>query len=219
MANRPAKSVRAENALARREAIVAAALDVFVEKGFAAARMEDIARWAGVAKGTIYLHFSDKEALFEAIVRQEIRPRLDAAALRVQDGIRLEEFLGQVFMPVFQDVANTRRGAVIRLLIGESGRFPKLAEVYYRVVVEPGIALMSKVARRALERGELRDDTLVRFPQLMVAPIIFTVVWKGLFERFRHLDAEQMARAYFDRLLPMQDEGKKKKEKSRKAGK
>jgi hypothetical protein len=87
------------------------------------------------------------------------------------------------------------------------------------VVVEPGIALMSKVARRALERGELRDDTLVRFPQLMVAPIIFTVVWKGLFERFRHLDAEQMARAYFDRLLPMQDEGKKKKEKSRKAGK
>ena len=102
MANRPAKSVRAENALARREAIVAAALDVFVEKGFAAARMEDIARWAGVAKGTIYLHFSDKEALFEAIVRQEIRPRLDAAALRVQDGIRLEEFLGQVFMPEFR---------------------------------------------------------------------------------------------------------------------
>ena len=192
---------RTENAALRRTAIIDAALDEFVEKGFAAARMEDIARRAGVAKGTIYLNFSDKEALFEAIVKQEIRPRIDAATAAALAGGSFRDFVEHCFLPVLCDVARSRRGAVMRLLIGEAGRFPQLAEVYYRVVIEPGIGAMQTLIERALERGELEGDMLLEFPQLMMAPAILAVIWTGLFDRFRHLDVERMAHAYFDQIL------------------
>src|SRR5690242_11661051 len=119
---------RSQNAASRRTAIINAALEEFIEKGFAAARMEDIARRAGVAKGTIYLNFTDKEALFEAIVKQEIRPNVDIAAAVATAGGSLHSFLESAMLPVLKDFVHTRRGAVLRLLIGEAGRFPKLAE-------------------------------------------------------------------------------------------
>lgn len=191
---------RLEKAAERRTAIVNAAVDEFIEKGFAAARMEDIAKRAGVAKGTIYLNFSDKEALFEAIVKQEIRPKIDAAAATAASGGSLRDFLELTLLPVIGELLRTRRGGVLRMLIGEAGRFPKLAEVYYRVVIEPGLASIATLVRRARERGELPDNLLVEFPQLLIAPVLFGVVWSGLFEPFRHLDVEQMARAYYDHM-------------------
>lgn len=192
---------RDENAALRRTAIVDAALDEFAEKGFTSARMEDIAKRAGVAKGTIYLNFSDKEALFEAIVNQEIRPTIDALASAVAAGGSLRDFLDRRLLPLLGDLARTRRGAVLRMLLGEAGRFPKLAEVYYRVVIGPALDSLRALLRRANEREELKATMLVQFPQLLVAPIPMTVIWAGLFERFEHLDVERMGRAYFDFLL------------------
>lgn len=162
--------------------------------------MEDIARRAGVAKGTIYLNFSDKEALFEAIVKQEIRPKIDTAASIAASGGSLREFLELTLLPVLDEMVGTRRGAVLRMLIGEAGRFPRLAEVYYRVVVQPGLGAIRKLVESAVERGELHDSMLVEFPQLLVAPMLLAVIWTGLFERFEHLDVNRMARAYFDRM-------------------
>ncbi len=185
----------------KRVAIVNAALDEFVEKGFAAARMEDIARRAGVAKGTIYLNFSDKEALFEAIVRKEIGPKVDAAAILAASGGSLSDFIHATFLPALDEITQTRRGAVLRLLIGEAGRVPKLAEVYYRVIVEPGLRSIRLLVEQAIERGELRDDLLVQFPQLFIAPMLLAVIWTGLFERFQTLDLKQMARAYYDHVI------------------
>ena len=192
---------RAEHAALRRTAIVNAALDEFVEKGFAAARMEDIARRAGVAKGTIYLNFSDKEALFEAIVKQEIRPKIDSAAAIAAAGGSLRDFLEITLLPALRDMVRTRRGAVLRMLIGEAGRFPKLAEVYYRVVVEPGLASVRTLVQRAQERGELSNEMLLEFPQLLIAPMLLAMIWAGLFERFRPLDVERMVQAYFAHML------------------
>ncbi len=194
-------SRRTEKAALRRTAIINSALDEFVEKGFAAARVQDIARRAGVAKGTIYLNFSDKEALFEAIVKQEIRPRVDAAAAAALAGGSLRDFVELCFVPVLTDLAHSRRGAVIRLLIGEAGRFPQLAEVYYRVVIEPGVGAMQTLVQRAIARGELEGGMLLEFPQLIMAPAILAVIWTGLFDRFRRLDVERMAHAYFDQIL------------------
>jgi AcrR family transcriptional regulator len=201
---------RSRNAAIRRKAIVDAALSEFLDKGFAAARMEDIARRARVAKGTIYLHFTDKEALFEAIVMQEIRPRVDEAAMGLAAGESLQEFVDHMLLSFVREVVNTRRGAVIRLLIGEAGRFPKLAEVYFRVVVEPGLTLITTLLKRASETGELRNDLLLEFPQLLMAPAILGVIWTGLFERFRHLDVEQMLHAYFQHMLAASDKPSKK---------
>lgn len=192
---------RDHNAMLRRNAIIDAALDEFAQKGFAAARMEDIAKRAGVAKGTIYLNFNDKEALFEAIVNQEIRPNIDALASIVAGGGSLRDFLDKTLLPLLKDLARTRRGAVLRLLLSEAGRFPKLAEVYYRLVIAPGRDLIRSLLVRAKDCGELEATMLVQFPQLLFAPMPLSLMWAALFERFEHVDVERMARAYFDFLL------------------
>ncbi|MBV8832235.1 MAG: TetR/AcrR family transcriptional regulator [Acidobacteriaceae bacterium] len=194
-------TLRSRGAAVRRTAIVNAALDEFIEKGFAAARIEDIARRASVAKGTIYLHFNDKEQLFEAIVKQEIRPKIDAAAAIAASGGSLRDFIEGTLLPVLDEMAHTKRGAVIRLLIGEAGRFPKLAEVYYRVVIEPGLSAIRMLVRRAKQHGELTGDLFLEFPQLLVAPLLLAVIWKGLFERFHSLDVNRMAHGYFEGVL------------------
>src|SRR5690348_10861502 len=153
---------RVQKTAARREAIIDAALDEFTEKGFAAARMDEIARRAGVAKGTIYLNFSDKEALFEAIVRQEITPLVDAVSSASASDQSFRAIVTQHLLPIIRDLANSRRGSVVRLLIAEAGRFPKLADVYYRMVVEPGMRAIGRLAHRAHARGELRNEALAR---------------------------------------------------------
>jgi AcrR family transcriptional regulator len=197
---RKAVNQRSKNAALRRSAIVDAALDEFVEKGFAATRIDDIARRAGVAKGTIYLNFKDKEALFQAIVKQEITPHIDAAAALAASGGSLRQFFETTFSPMMKDLVHTRRGAVLRMLIGEAGRLPKLAKLYYRLVIEPGLESIRTLARRSVERGELHDQTLAEFPQLLIAPMLLSVIWVGLFERFQHLDVERMMRAYFSHI-------------------
>jgi AcrR family transcriptional regulator len=198
---------RALTAAARREAIVNAALEEFAEKGFASTRMEDIARRAGVAKGTIYLNFNNKEALFEAIVKQEIRPRVDAASAIALTGGSLQELVKTMLLPVLDDLIHSRRGAVLRMLIGEAGRFPALAEVYYRVVIEPGMLAIRAIAQRAKESGSLRDNLLVEFPQLLMAPVVLAVIWTGLFEKYQPLEVNRMIEAYFTRLIPIGSTG------------
>ncbi len=186
----------------RRHAIVKAALEEFTKKGFAAARMDDIARRAGVAKGTIYLRFEDKEALFEAIIRQEISPLVNAAATGLESGESVRAFLDRTLMPLFSDPGRARRIAVLRLLIAEAVRFPKLPELYFRAVVEPGLKVFSRLARRAFEKGELSNIAPVRYPQLLLAPAIVGLLWSGLFDRFHPLDVEAMLRAHLDQLFP-----------------
>lgn len=192
---------RTEQALIRRRAIVNAALDEFLDKGFAATRVEDVARRAGVAKGTIYLNFKDKEDLFAAILEQEIRPNIDTAAIGPRRGETLAGYADRVMVPLLSLLIQSRRAAVIRLLIGEAGRFPKLAEVYFRLIVEPGLSAMRGMLREAAKREELTDDMLLKFPHLMVAPAIFSVVWTGLFQSFSSLDVEAMLRAYYRHIL------------------
>jgi AcrR family transcriptional regulator len=200
------KPNRAEQALLRRRAIVDAAIDEFLEKGFAATRVEDIARRAGVAKGTIYLNFKDKEALFAAIVQQEIRPKVDTAALGPLPEETLRDYAGRVIVPLVSELVNSRRAALIRLLIGEAGRFPKLAEVYFRLVVEPGLGAVRAMLQQASKRHELTDDMLLKFPHLMVAPAIFSVIWTGLFQQFSSLDVEAMLRTYYQHVLACAEE-------------
>jgi AcrR family transcriptional regulator len=195
---------RSENAALRRRAVIEAALDEFIENGFTAARMEDIARRAGVAKGTIYLNFKDKDALFLAIIKQEITPHLDALSFLAASGASLGQFLESTFSAMVKDLTKTKRGAVVRLLISEAERFPKLAESYYRLVIEPGLQSIRILARRSFERGELVDATLAEFPQLVIAPLLLSVIWTGLFERFRHVDVQRMVRAYFSHIAGLQ---------------
>ena len=203
------QQTRRDKTALNREAILNSALDEFTEKGFAAARMEDIARRAGVAKGTIYLNFADKESLFEAIVTQEIVPLIGAAKSPLAPGETVRGFLERTVLPLLQDFPNSRRGLVMRLIVTEGCHFPKLAEVYYRKVIAPGLAAFGTLAKHAVKTGELGGDALVRFPQLMIAPAILSVVWSGLFERLKPLDTQEMLRAHFDQIFGMAKDAKK----------
>jgi AcrR family transcriptional regulator len=185
----------------RREAILAAALEEFSARGFAATRLDDVAQRAGVAKGTIYLYFRDKESLFQELVRAMLSPLvgvIEAAPLRDLPIRAVAEMIIDVFV---NDIYGTRRKDVIRLTLAEGPRFPKIAEFYYREVIARVLPVMRGLLRRAVDRGELGHDALARFPQLLVAPALVAVMWSGLFDRFEPLDVRQMMQAHLELLF------------------
>jgi AcrR family transcriptional regulator len=185
----------------RREAILAAALKEFSASGFAATRLDDVARRAGVAKGTIYLYFRDKESLFQELVRTMLGPLVDTirgAAMAELPARALAEAIAELFV---REIFGTRRKDVIRLVITEGARFPKLAEFYYHEVIERVLGVMRARLKRAVEHGELPDDALARFPQLLVAPALVAIVWNGLFDRLAPLDVRDLMRAHISLIF------------------
>ena len=199
----PPRRVRSDaERQAKERAILDAALDVFAESGFAPARLEEVAARAGVAKGTIYLYFPSKQALFEALIRTGIGAPIEAAGAEAAAlDLPFEAVVRGLFTRMRREILATRRKEIIRLVIAESGRFPELAEFYYREVVARGMALLRAAAERAVARGELSSDELARFPQLVVAPGLVAFLWATLFERFETLDAEAMLEAHLALLL------------------
>jgi AcrR family transcriptional regulator len=191
---------RAAKSEARRAAIVQAALDEFCTRGFAATRIDDVAARAGVAKGTIYLYFDDKEALFREIVTTMLVP-LVSVLEAPPAGIPIREVIARFVDLFVREIYSTHRRDVLRLVMTEGPRFPELAEFHYRNVVERALAAMRALLAHALERGELKDDRLIRFPQLIVAPAMVAIVWNGLFDRFAPLDVAAMMRAHVDTLF------------------
>ena len=195
-----ARSTRAERSAARRAAILAAALDEFSARGFVATRLEDVARRAGIAKGTIYLYFRDKETLFAELIRSSLVPLVAGVEAAPRD-LPLRMF-AELFIELFvKEIYGTRRRDVIRLIITEGPRFPQLAEVYYREVIKRATAAVRAIVQRAIERGEIRSDALKRFPQLLVAPGLVAVLWEALFARFEPLDVAAMMRTHIDLLF------------------
>jgi AcrR family transcriptional regulator len=192
---------RALGKVERREAILAAALEEFSASGFAATRLDDVAKRAGVAKGTIYLYFRDKETLFQELVRTMLSPvvgALEAARTADLPARAVAEAIVDLFV---REIFATRRKDVIRLIIAEGPRFPKLAEFYYHEVIERVTAAMRALMTRAVARGELSNDALARFPQLMIAPALVAIVWSSLFERFAPLDVRALMGAHIDILF------------------
>jgi AcrR family transcriptional regulator len=195
------KGARAARRDERRAAILAAALDEFAARGFAATRLDDVARRAGVAKGTIYLHFRDKESLFQELVRSMLSPlvgTIEAAALRDLPIRAVVETIVDLFV---NEIYGTRRKDVIRLIIAEGSRFPKLAEFYYREVIARVLPVVRARLTLAVERGELPHDALARFPQLLVAPALVSVIWNALFGRLAPLDVRELMRAHLEVLF------------------
>jgi AcrR family transcriptional regulator len=194
------RAARPERSAARRDAILAAALDEFSARGFVATRLEDVARRAGIAKGTIYLYFRDKETLFTELIRSSLVPMvagLEAAPRELPLRAFAERFV-ELFV---KEIYGTRRKDVLRLVITEGPRFPQLAEVYYREVIKRAVAAVRAIVQNAIDRGEIKGDALKRFPQLLVAPGLVAVIWEALFARFEPLDVAAMMRAHIDLLF------------------
>lgn len=195
------KVARNERQTERREAILAAALDEFSARGYAATRLDDVAQRARVAKGTIYLYFRDKESLFQELVRAMLSPLVDAIEAAPMAGMparAVAEMIADLFV---NEIYGTRRRDVLRLIIAEGPRFPKLAEFYYREVIARVLPALRAPLARAVERGELSHDALARFPQLLVAPALLAIIWNSLFERFTPLDVRELMHAHLDLLF------------------
>jgi AcrR family transcriptional regulator len=192
---------RLERSAATREAILAAALDEFAARGFAAARLDDVARRAGVAKGTIYVHFRDKVTLFEELVRSALGPVIAAAESASMADMPLRPFAERLIDTFVREIYGTHRKHVLRLIITEGERFPQLAHIYYREVIARALKVLRTVVQRAVERGEVDDDALLRFPQLLIAPGLVAVIWDALFARFEPLDVPAMMRKHLELLF------------------
>jgi AcrR family transcriptional regulator len=197
----PAQDTRVARREKRRAAILDAALEEFAARGFAATRLDDVARRARIAKGTIYLYFRDKESLFQELVRTMLSPlvgTIEAAPLREVSIRAVAEMIVDVFV---REIYGTRRKDVIRLIISEGPRFPKLAEIYYREVIARVLPVIRARLTLAVERGELSSDALARFPQLLVAPALVAIIWNGLFGRLAPLDIRELMRAHLELLF------------------
>lgn len=186
---------------ARREAILAAALDEFAERGFEGARLDDVARRAGIAKGTIYLYFSDKESLFQELIRSALSPVVSIIEAAGKIDLPLRVVCERLAGAFAREVLGTRRKDIVRLMLSEGRRFPKIAKFYYEEIPARAFAAVRALVRKGIERGEIVDDTLEKFPQLVIAPGLVAIVWDGLFDKYEPLDAEALLRAHFNLLF------------------
>ncbi len=186
----------------RRADILAAALEVFAAHGFAAARLDDVAAAAGVAKGTLYLYFADKQALFEGLIKENLVP-IPAAASDMLMGFegRTVDLLPLLAELLADRILAPPANQILRLMLSEGHRFPELSAFYYREVITPGLAVMRAITERGMARGELRGEALLRHPQMFIAPFLTTLVWNTLFSAEHPLDARAFASDYIASLL------------------
>lgn len=167
---------------ARPQELLAAALGQFVERGFAATRLEDVARRAGVSKGTLYLYFENKEELFKAVVREHIVHAIGAAEQTVAefDG-HSGDLLRAILMRWWDQIGATELAGITKLMMAEANNFPDLAQFYNVEVIERGNRLISSVLVRGVARGEFRPlDAEVMTP-VLTAPVLMLMMWTHSF--------------------------------------
>ena len=166
----------------RPQELLEAALAVFVERGFAAARLEEVAKRAGVSKGTVYLYFSSKEDLLKALVQSAIVPELDnvEALMRSHRGSS-RELLVKMVGVMWRAIALSPLSGIPKLMLAEAGNFPELARFFLETVIERHWSLLRRVLEQGMARGEFRalpPDLAVR---IFVAPMMMAVLWKHSF--------------------------------------
>nr|NUR38240.1 TetR/AcrR family transcriptional regulator [Sphingomonas sp.] len=184
--------------------ICAAALEVFAEKGFAAAQLDEIARRAGVSKGTLYLYFKDKEDLFRAVVRDTVAPNIAA----IRDSVAAADLPFAQLVPMllsrFVEVAGrVPIGAVAKMVIGESGNFPELAKVYHDLIVSQAIAMIAGLVERAQAKGEVRPGDPRLHAMSLMGPMLMGILWRTILHPVgaQPIELEKLARQHAETVL------------------
>jgi AcrR family transcriptional regulator len=191
---------------ARPGELLDAALELFVEKGFAATRVEEVAARAGVSKGTLFLYFPSKEDLFKAVVRESITGRFTewTDMLQHYEG-STEELVRECLRQWWERIGNTRASGITKLVMSEAGMFPEIADFYQREVIEPGNQLIGRILTRGVARGEFRPMDIDHAILGLVAPLIFMVMWKHSLAPcsagLPHIDPETFLNQQADLLL------------------
>ena len=165
---------------ARPGEILEAALSVFAEKGFAAARMEDIAAKAGVTKGTIYLYFQSKEDVFKSLARVHVGDTLSSAIAQAKDYQgSVRDFLVMMLAIMSAKIESGQVAVLPKIIISESGNFPELARFWREDVIDKALGMLAGVVAGGIARGEVRDDVTPEYvARLCVAPVIMSIIWR-----------------------------------------
>jgi AcrR family transcriptional regulator len=164
---------------ARPAELLAAALDLFVERGYANARLEDVAARAGVSKGTLYLYYANKEELFKAVVRAGlVSPLVEAREVIARFPGTSSELLGLVVKGWWERIGKTALAGIPKLIMAEARNFPEIARFYFDEVVQPGQATMAAVIARGIERGEFRKVNPMHAAHLLTAPFLLIGSWR-----------------------------------------
>ena len=185
----------------RPQEIADAAFRTFAEKGYAATRIDDVAKRAGVSKGLTYLYYKTKEDLFKAVVRNVVVRRVDSLIGNVESTeLSSEEFLRGPLLDFMKKVPGSPIAIVIRLLISEGPRHPDLVNYYYENVVARGLAAIRQFVVRGVERGEFRREALDHQPHLFLAPMMLSMIWRLIFTD-KPLDMDQLMESQIELLL------------------
>lgn len=198
-----ARAPRRRRKDARPSELAAAALDLFVEKGYAATRLDDVAARAGVSKGTLYLYFDSKEALFKAVVEGGIVPHLAAAEqLLAGFGGSSADLLRELLFGWWQQIGGTRLAGIPKLVIAEARNFPDIAQYYHDTVIVRGRALLRAALQRGIAAGEFRPLDVETAIDVIIAPLLMLVVWKFSL-RFcgKDSDPQTYLTTHFDLLI------------------
>lgn len=187
---------------ARPAEILDAALHEFVSRGFAATRLEDIARRAGCTKGTIFLYFPGKEELFKALVRENVVARIqDAEALVTRHEGPIRDLLVQLLRMRWQGIVNSKLSGLPKLMFAEAGNFPELVRFHFDEVVARNQALLEGVLRDGVTRGEFREHDVEYVARLAVTPILMAALWKHSYRA--HACAPIDPERYFEASLEL----------------
>jgi len=189
---------------ARPGEILDAALAEFAARGFAAARMDDIAARAGVTKGTLYLYFASKEELFKSLVRESIGAAIAARRMEAEAFAgSTAELLATVlrFMGYFARTSD--RAVLPKIMMAEAGNFPELLRFYRAEIVDNGLGLLAAIIGRGIARGEFRKIDPQHAARLCVAPLLLVMLWRTSFAREETVpyDLEGLIEAHIDVLL------------------
>jgi AcrR family transcriptional regulator len=185
----------------RPQEITEAALAAFAEKGYAATRVDEVAKRAGVSKGLLYLYFKTKEDLFKAVVRSFVVPKIDELTAVIESSeLSSEEFLRGPFLEFAKTLPGSPIRILVRLMISEGPKHPDLLQFYWENVVSRGLAALNMLLDRGVENGEFRRTVVNELPHLFVMPVVFSVIFKLLFEK-QCPDTDKLIEAQVDLLI------------------
>jgi AcrR family transcriptional regulator len=186
---------------ARPGEIIAAGLAEFGARGFEATRMEDVARRAGIAKGTVFRYFPTKEALFEAAVVSRIAPVFDrlSEAVDAHDGPCLA-LLETAITRIYAELDEPELTTLMRVIIAEGSRFPAIVESYHRLSISRAQGVLGRIVARGIAAGEFRSGAVADLPMVLVAPAIMAAVWRMTFDRVQHVPLGRFHAAHREML-------------------
>lgn len=182
--------------------ITEAALEAFAEKGYAATKVDDVAKRAGVSKGLLYLYFKTKEDLFKAVIKSFVSPRIDALISNIEDTeLSAEAFIRGPFLAFAKSIPKSPVRVLIRLMIAEGPKHPDLVRWYWENVVSRAIEALRSLIRKGIDNGEFRESALLEFPQLLVSPVFFATVFSLVFKKQTTLDTDRFIEAHVSMVL------------------